>query len=82
VVDERDAADGLRAKGDERAVDRRNGFEDEEVEDDGPADVADAIVAVCNGGRDEGPADVGRPPGVSARVREMPIPLRASTECE
>lgn len=64
------------------AVDRRNGFEDAGT---GAGGGAGEIELVEIGGSEGGPTDVGLPPGVSARVRDMPIPLwldSVSTECE
>jgi len=62
-----------RVKGLLSAVDRRNGFD------------VGAIALVWMGGKDGGPTDVGRPPGVRARVRDMPKPLcvaSVSADCE
>jgi hypothetical protein len=71
-----------RVKGLLSAVDRRNGFEDA---DWGAGGGVGAIALVWMGGKDGGPTDVGRPPGVRARVRDMPKPLcvaSVSADCE
>jgi len=76
-TDEEDRVNGLVI-----AVDRRNGFEDAGT---GAGGGAGEIELVGIGGNEGGPTDVGLPPGVSARVRDMPIPLwpdSVSTECE
>lgn len=77
-----DAEDVDRVKGLLSAVDRLKGLEDADC---GAGGGVGARALVCIGGRDGGPTDMGRPPGVNARVREMPIPLwldKVSTECE
>ena len=61
------AADGVRVKGDESTVDRLKGLLDDVTRATGAA----TVVSI---GETLGPAtEVGRPPGVSARLSEMPI---------
>lgn len=62
-----EAAEELREKGDGIAVDRRNGFD----EDDDTGGDEDGTL-VCSGGSDGGWTDTGRPPGVSALAIDGP----------
>jgi hypothetical protein len=62
--------------GDERAVERRNGLEDAAT----VGGIGDGLVGM--GGNEGGPTDVGLPPGVSARVRFIPMLDCGSREFE
>lgn len=76
VVDVADAAEVERVKGEVRAVDRLNGFDDAGCIGCG----AGEIELVWIGGKEAGWIDVGLPPGVRARVREMPMPPSPSMD--
>ena len=74
-------AEVLRAKGDVRADDLRKRFDEAEAEEESGPDKEDGLILfVWRGGNDGGLTEVGRPPGLSDRVNEMPIPLSASTD--
>ena len=73
-----DDEETLRVKGDVIAVDRRKGFADADGAVAGLG--AGDMEVVWIGGRDGGPTDMGRPPGVSARAMDAPYPLRVLTE--
>jgi hypothetical protein len=60
-----------RVKGLVRAVERRQEFEEAGTGAGGGVGV---IELVETGGNEGGPTDMGRPPGVRARFKEMPIP--------
>lgn len=79
--DEMDVADVLRVNGEVRAVDRRKGFEEDD-EEDGPGKAEGVMLVVWIGGSDGGPTDVGRPPGVRDRFRDMPMPPSESIDWE
>lgn len=76
-----DAADDVREKGELIAVERRKGLD--EVATGTGAGTGDMALGVT-GGRDGAWTEVGRPPGVSARVRVMPMPAEPSRskDCE
>ena len=64
------AADDVRVKGEDKTVDRRKGLLDEVTRATGAVTAGEVSM-----GDMEGEAiDVGRPPGVRARLRVMPIP--------
>lgn len=66
-LEEEDRVNGL-----DRALDRRKGLEEAGVGAEGGAG---DTTEVCMGGSEGGPTEVGRPPGVRARVSDMPILL-------
>jgi hypothetical protein len=61
-----EVAEGVREKGDGMAVDRRNGFA--EADETG----GEEVVTFCNGGREGGWTETGRPPGVRALAMDDP----------
>ena len=71
MVDPVEAEDADRVNGLVRAVDRRHGFEEAGT---GAGGGVGEIELVETGGKEGGQMDIGLPPGVRARLREMPIP--------
>jgi len=79
TVNAGEGAEDVRVKGEVTPVGIRKGLDDAEA--GGVGTGLGALLPVCTGGRDGGPTEVGRPPGVKLRLGAA-LTLRESTDWE